>query len=39
MGSSTRWRTARFPELRNHAGRPEGTQVIAAFRKAFHLRD
>jgi glutamyl-tRNA reductase len=26
-------------ELRNHAGRPEGTQVIAAFRKAFHLRD
>ena len=26
-------------ELRNHAGRPEGLHVIAAFRKAFHLQD
>jgi glutamyl-tRNA reductase len=26
-------------ELRNHAGRPEGMPVIAAFRKAFHLQD
>jgi glutamyl-tRNA reductase len=26
-------------ELRNHAGRPEGAHVIAAFRKAFHLGD
>jgi glutamyl-tRNA reductase len=26
-------------ELRNHAGRPEGARVIAAFRKAFHLQD
>jgi glutamyl-tRNA reductase len=26
-------------ELRNHAGRPEGVHVIAAIRKAFHLKD
>ena len=26
-------------ELRSHAGRPESTHVIAAFRKAFHLQD
>ena len=26
-------------ELRNHAGRPDGAHVIAAFRKAFHLQD
>jgi glutamyl-tRNA reductase len=26
-------------ELRNHAGRPEGAHVVAAIRKAFHLRD
>jgi glutamyl-tRNA reductase len=26
-------------ELRNHAGNPEGAQVVAAIRKAFHLQD
>lgn len=26
-------------ELRSHAGQPHGAQVIAAFRKAFHLQD
>ena len=26
-------------ELRNHAGRPEGAHMVAAFRKAFHLQD
>ncbi len=26
-------------ELRNHAGRPDGAHVIAAFRKAFHLQE
>jgi glutamyl-tRNA reductase len=26
-------------ELRQHAGRPDGADVIAAFRKAFHLQD
>lgn len=26
-------------ELRNHAGHPEGAQVVAAIRKAFHLQD
>lgn len=26
-------------EIREHAGRPEGEPVIAAFRKAFHLQD
>lgn len=26
-------------ELRNHAGKPEGVHVVAAFRKAFHLQD
>jgi glutamyl-tRNA reductase len=26
-------------ELRNHAGRPDGDRVIAAFRKAFHLQE
>jgi len=26
-------------ELRNHAGNPDGAQVVAAIRKAFHLQD
>ncbi len=26
-------------ELRQHAGKPEGAQVVAAIRKAFHLQD
>ena len=26
-------------EMRNHAGNPEGAQVVAAIRKAFHLQD
>jgi glutamyl-tRNA reductase len=26
-------------EIRHHAGQPEGEQVVAAIRKAFHLQD
>ena len=26
-------------ELRDHAGQPEGAHVVAAIRKAFHLKD